>query len=60
MNDTRCETIPELIDDAAVRFGNREAMVNGYIRSDFSEFRTQPTPDPTSTQDAASSDSDES
>ena len=41
MDDTVWQTIPELIDDAAVRFGDREAMVDGDIRWTFSEFRTQ-------------------
>jgi acyl-CoA synthetase (AMP-forming)/AMP-acid ligase II len=32
-------TIPELIDDAAARFGDREAMVDGEVRWDFTELR---------------------
>ena len=34
-------TIPELIDDAAVRFPENEAMVDGDIRWNFVEFRDQ-------------------
>jgi len=34
-------TIPELIDDAAVRFGANEAMVDGEVRWNFAEFRDQ-------------------
>ena len=41
MNDPRWQTIPELIDDAASRFGDREAMVDGDVRWHFSEFRAQ-------------------
>ena len=41
MADSVWQTIPELIDDAAVRFGDREAMVDGDVRWTFTEFRTQ-------------------
>ncbi len=41
MNKPCWETIPQLIDDAASRFGDREAMVDGDIRWNFSEFRAQ-------------------
>ncbi len=41
MTDPRWETIPELIDDAASSFGDREAMVDGDVRWNFSEFRTE-------------------
>ena len=41
MNEAGWETIPELIDDAARRFGDREAMVDGDIRWNFSEFRAE-------------------
>lgn len=34
-------TIPDLIDDAADRFASNEAMVDGDIRWDFVEFRTE-------------------
>ena len=35
------DTIPQLIDDAAERFGEREAMVDGDVRWTFDEFRTR-------------------
>ena len=41
MNDAVWQTIPELIDDAASRFGDREAMVDGDVRWHFSEFRAR-------------------
>ena len=41
MHDAGWETIPELIDDAANRFGDLEAMVDGDIRWNFREFRTE-------------------
>lgn len=41
MHDAGWETIPELIDDAASRFGDREAMVDGDVRWNFSEFRAE-------------------
>ena len=34
-------TIPELIDDAAERFGDREAIADGDLSWNFAEFRTQ-------------------
>ncbi|MEQ8841047.1 MAG: FadD3 family acyl-CoA ligase [Acidimicrobiales bacterium] len=34
-------TIPELIDDAAARFGDNEAMVDGDVRWNFVEFRDE-------------------
>ncbi len=34
-------TIPDLIDDAAERFASNEAMVDGDVRWDFVEFRTE-------------------
>lgn len=34
-------TIPELIDDAAARFADREAMVDGDVRWTFGEFRDE-------------------
>ena len=40
MTSAGWETIPELIDDAARRFSDREAMVDGGVRWNFSEFRT--------------------
>ena len=41
MNDSPYSTIPELIDWAAVRFGDREALVDGSIRWTYNEFREQ-------------------
>ena len=34
-------TIPELIDDAAERFGDREAIADGDLSWNFAEFRTE-------------------
>lgn len=41
MSDPTWETIPDLIDDAARRFSDCEAMVDGDIRWSFSEFAEQ-------------------
>ena len=41
MSDPTWETIPELIDDAVSRFGDREAMVDGEIRWSFAELGQQ-------------------
>ena len=34
-------TIPDLVDDAALRFGDREAIVDGDLRWTFAEYRDQ-------------------
>ena len=34
-------TVPELIDDAAKRFGDREAIADGDLSWNFAEFRTE-------------------
>ena len=41
MNTAPWATIPELIDDAANRFAENEAMVDGDVRWNFVEFRDQ-------------------
>ncbi len=43
MTSAPWNTIPRLIDDAAVRFGDNEAMVDGDVRWNFTEFRAQIT-----------------
>jgi len=39
--ETNWSTIPQLIDNAAIRFGEVEAMVDGSVRWTFAEFRDQ-------------------
>ncbi|MEZ5245513.1 MAG: FadD3 family acyl-CoA ligase [Acidimicrobiales bacterium] len=41
MSSAPWATIPELIDDAAARFGDNEAMVDGDVRWNFVEFRDE-------------------
>ncbi len=41
MSEVRWSTIPQLVDDAAERFGDLEALVDGDVRWTFAELRDQ-------------------